>query len=708
MKTTTNKKKSSIGQLLSIKRLDFLGSEFQLKYSDSDRFQTSFGGILSLFIIIMVMLAGIVTVRNLLSTTSPSVYVSYNTSPKVPKIDLYENDIFIAFSILINGGNIAEHPKTLQKYVTIKAYIETFDVNYEPGGEYKVVNHAEIDYVPCSELKDKRPLETLIDNDISKTVVLGAFVCPELHNLSQKYFVQSNFQNPPNYVMNIYVYPCSLSDRSQCASDAELRDFILFYSNVEKTLDISDKKNPLRSNVEFDGSVLMNFAQRKSILSKLKYGEVRDDVWDFFGDSLNTRYVYYESGGLDSTLRDPTSRYCDIKLIRDKDFVSCPPLLTITFNPTGTTKITTRTYAKLISSLGEIGGTAEILILLSVIIYLWYNNHYLRKYIQEKMISSRGQKQLANILFSEEDEEEELLSGHGGIDSGGKDLEVGREGFGEKKGIKTKFELLQNLNKFELRKEKELTKERKSDSEKEKMGKLQELLDENIAENEDGMFLFRSLNTIRAIEGIMLEPYHKALLPVALMNIIKIKKKEKEDRQKTNKVGFSQVIDQSAIAKKEQNDSEIGDEERPKEMDLDEAFKRLVSSKPKNQLQEMMNEFLEANLPPYFKKSMKRIPQSSKKSEKINKSHQENFKHLVNQKESEQHPEPFKDKQKQESSEPLFKKPKFTRSQLLGINARNKQKSGGQGLKPRRKSKLLPHDIQLSQKQGTVRNNLKK
>ena len=648
---STNQKRSSRRGFLSIKKWDFLGSEFQLKYSDSDRFQTTYGGCLSLFVIIMVTLASIVTVRNLFSTTSPSVYVSSTTSDKVPKIDLYENDIFMAFSAILNGGTATENPKTLAKYLTIKGFVETFEADFQQGTEYKLVNLAEINYVPCSELQDKRPLKSLIDNNISETVILSSFVCPELQNLTDKYFVESRFQDPPNYFFNIYIYPCSLPDQSQCASEAELNKFNLVFSSVENTIDVSNKHHPLKFNVEFDGYYVMNFEQEKHILNKLKYGEIRDDYWDFFGDRLNTRYVFAETGVLDTEKRDPTIRYCDVRLMREKDFIGCPPLMRIRFIATPVTKITTRSYNKVFSSLGEIGGTAEILTLLTAVIYLWYNNHHLKKYIQEKMISSRRQERLANILFTEDGEELDLLVEK---DSNERmdhnlDLEADRKG---KRLVKSKSN--------------------KIDSDGDKMKKLQMLLDKNIDENEDGMFLFRSLNTIRALEGMMLESHHKALLPVALMNITKKQTEEQEQEKREEEVASQKGVEKSKISQK--GVLEPGDNHKAKEMDLDEAFRRLQTIKPKNQLQEMMNEFIRLNLPQYFKNSALINTSSQEAEQRSSKIQSQNICNS-NKNEQDKHQIVSSPNEKilERNQEDLSKRAKFSKSRLFGNQRRHKR-----------------------------------
>ena len=676
---TNAKKIHPFINFFSLKRLDVLGSEFQLKYSDSDKFQTSFGGCLSLIIIITVILASFTTTRNLISTTSPAVSVSYNTSNTVPKFDLYQNEIFIVFATSIDGGRSPLPPQDVSKYLTIKGFIETYDVSSD-NNRYKRINFAEIDYIPCSQLKDKKPITALVDNEVSHRVLLGSYLCPELDGLAEKYFVQSQFQDPPNFYLTLRVYPCSLADRSQCASPSQFKskNFLIYFSNVEKSIDVSNKKNPVKTNIHFNGIVKTSFGLEKNILNKLKNAEVRDDSWDFFEDRLNTEYVYYNTEIMDTAERDSGIRSCDYKNIQEKETDRCPPLLTMTFIGTGTVKTTLRRYAKFFGSLGEIGGTAEILILLSMIIYLGYNNYYLKKFIQEKMISSKSQKQLANILFPDDEDGEEMTplsnqSGNNLENKHGK-LRFGYQTTGRDLVGNSKTEAGSGLVKEgrpSLKKRKVGKGSMKGSmvsKEDQKIQKLKGLLDENIAENEDGMFLFRSLNTIRVLEGIMLEPHHKALLPAALMNMIKKRKEKEEKHQKEKEKGkranFSQVAHKASEAK-EQGESGENDQE----MDLDEAYRRLISFEPKNQLQEMMNEFLDANLPEYFKKRAQ-TPNTKKRPQITPESSEDMVVDLslpVEEKVRLERSSHLEKGKREEIQKVLSKKLKFSKSSLRGI-----------------------------------------
>ena len=592
-------KKAVPPQLPQHQEAGHAGSQFQLNYNDSEKFQTHLGGIFSILITILVLAAAAVTIQKLISTKSPAVFVSYKVSNTVPKFDLYENNLFFTFSMAPSGVRNQISPKQVPRFATIKAYIEKFEKAYVQGDQSKVTNIAEINYIPCSELQDKRPIDSIVDNEVTRELLEASFLCPEMTGLEDKYFVESKFQNPPHYELAFYVLPCTLPDASECASEAELTQFTLYYSNIHKTLDVTNKANPLNNMPEFDGMLKMSFGQEKMKLSKLKYGEIRDDSWDFLDDSLNTRYVYYDTEILDTGERDRSVRTCDLEDVRAKMWGRCPPLLTMRFVGTGVTKVTTRSYPKFFTSLGEIGGTAEILMLIFMVLYLGYNNYYLKKYVKERMIGGGREERLAEILFAGEAGEREalLLRQPSALNElRGIGEQIGGVGSGEgteksslsSKSVSGKFEGNARGRKGA----------KKGNSEN--LKKVNALLEKSIQENQDGLFLFRSLDTIRALEGIMLKPHHKALLPIALMNIAK---RDQEEETKNQKKGPKGVGFRAGVIAS----NKVGAKGRPgkaseREIDLDKAYKKLVSYQPENKLQEAMDGFLFQNLPSYFKR----------------------------------------------------------------------------------------------------------
>ena len=87
-------KRSSITQFLHLRNLDFLGSEFQLKYTKNGRFQTKLGGVITLLVFLFMMVVAYTTFKDFMSTKAPVATISTVYSRKAPKFDLYKEEIF--------------------------------------------------------------------------------------------------------------------------------------------------------------------------------------------------------------------------------------------------------------------------------------------------------------------------------------------------------------------------------------------------------------------------------------------------------------------------------------------------------------------------------------------------------------------------------------------------------------------------------------
>ena len=133
------------------------------------------------------------------------------------------------------------------------------------------------------------------------------------------------------------------------------------------------------------------------------------------------------------------------------------------------------------------------------------------------------------------------------------------------------------------------TQQQEEDEVKIKKDDLEELLDSTIEENESGIRLFKAMNDLKVFKKILLKPRHEALIPVLTMHL------KKMERIKNSKNGRNHHITRSsrdaAKPKKTQENSK---------MTLKEAFNRLGTSPPENQVESLIDEFMKTNLSPYF------------------------------------------------------------------------------------------------------------
>ena len=229
----------SIWRSIQFKRLDILGAQFQLKYTKSGSFKTNLGAVFSTILVLIVLLAAVSTTLKFISTKDPEVSISTIYTPLAPKFDLAKEKIFVPFTIHADKGLLTspKNPDGAEKFVTVIGFIikETFD---QQTGEV-IFNHTKIiRYKPCQKLdrESRWFLDMFKWHNTSHGLITSFGLCPEITKDTQDYFVQSKILDPPHYTLNIYVYPCSFPDASQCGDLDQIKYKKVIHGNIKKAI----------------------------------------------------------------------------------------------------------------------------------------------------------------------------------------------------------------------------------------------------------------------------------------------------------------------------------------------------------------------------------------------------------------------------------------------------------------------------------------
>ena len=568
--------KTKIFDKLNPKNADFIGSEFQLNYTPRGKFQTKLGGFIWIGVILSMMAVSFTSFKSLFSTDSPVVTVSNLYSRQAPHFDLYEQKIF--FHLGFRNKGLIYPTKAgmsqINRYVTIKGFIQKNKINSKTGTK-------ELDYVlnlnykPCSQVKDQRVLEDFQWHEQSKVIADNLGICPELEEGPEKYFISSKPHEPPHYVLVIYFYPCSLPDAADCAPLSEFQGAEMLLSNTKKAFDITNYEKPLSSVIEFEGAHMLEPETSKKLFYKVRDYEVWDDNRDFFDKDLRSKSAGYFFDYRDTRKRDSGQLHCDEAALDDPHDVSCLPFFTITLESSGEKQVIVRTYPKFFMTLGEIGGTAEIMILVAVLVYFNYNNYYLRKYIK-KVFRVESTPELKEI-FSQKNIKKNSNYPPATPQSPNRILQD------EESNIKRDVEK-RSTN------PRQVIYPRSSPYSPKKFHEgVDELLNLKIEENLSGIALFKSLNHLEILSRIFFKPRHRKLLPVILLNLVEEEKKINKESNNSEKRG--QIFEETNVEK---------------EMTLEQAYNRVRNSEPESEVERMLDEFMMAHAPDYFKES-KRI-----------------------------------------------------------------------------------------------------
>ena len=588
--------KNSFYTKLNPKNIDYLGSEFQLNYTPNGRFQTKLGGFMWIGVMICMLAVAYSSFKSYISTDSPTTTVSNLYSKKAPKFDLYKEKIFFHFAF---GNNAKVYPtkthmEEINRFITVKGFIGIDTLNSE-SGKSEFVRHLNLDYKPCSQVKDKRVMEDFQWHEESQKIAENLCLCHELEGGQDKYYIQNKGQDPPHYRLVLLILPCSLPNPSDCASASEFKRAELYFTQTKKALDISNYTDPLTSIVEFEGVQFLEADRQNYLFYKMRDYEVWDDTRDFFDKRLRSRTAGYFLDYRAAQKRDPGQLHCDPAILEGDDLGACSPYLSILLDSSGEKRVTVRTYPKFFGVLGEIGGTAEILFIFVGLIYFKYNEYYLRKYIKSEVFKIESISGLRKIFPKGDAKttkiEKELVKvkPHGGqprtlgaILADPKIEVKGQKGKVDNHFSKEVDSHCRILNSYLNRKS---------------HPNVEELIDQQIEKNMNGVCLCQSLNHLQILMKIFFKPRHQKLLSVVLLNLI--------DQENKNK----HLHAQEGRTSEEPDVTEVIEPEEEK-LTMEQAYDRIRLGQPKTEIEKIMDDFFLENTPDYFKPS----PDTKKKA----------------------------------------------------------------------------------------------
>ena len=565
--------KTSLLQRINTKRLDFLGSELHLNYSPKGRFQTNLGGLISLLVTLFMGAVVLTSLKNLMSTDSPVTSVSTVYSRKAPMFDLFKERIFFHFGFR-NKGKIYLAEKELSeinRFITIKGFIYSEYIDLETGqtdSKYLL----DLDYKPCNQIKDKTAIEDMRWHPRSLGILSSFGFCPDLEGGKEKYFVKSKTQEPPIYTLQIYYFPCSLPNPDDCASYSEFADAELLHTNIKKAFDASNYKKPLSTIVEFDGYQQLEPEFSKMMWYKVRDKEVWDDTQDFFEKRLRVKSAEFFLDYKDSRIRDPNQLHCDPEVLNTPQQTKCKPFYKIQLSSSGEKHLIVRTYPKFFMTLGEIAGTAEIVVLFAVLVYSRYNGYFLTRMIKEEVFG----------VYSLSDFKKKFNFGSG------RQKEI--------KGSYRKLETSRRQNRIRARTENPFLGQQSNQINKKvtklgdlrlgSCGQINGLLKQQIKENLSGINLFRSLNQLKILTEIFFKPRHEKLLPMVLLNILDRKNKRKEKETKSYRRGIESNNNRARRQVKGVDD-----------LTEEEAYREMLKNEPRTEIERIIDDFMINNLP---------------------------------------------------------------------------------------------------------------
>ena len=176
----------------------------------------------------------------------------------------------------------------------------------------------------------------------------------------------------PYRELEISIYPCSVANPADCQPESAFEDMGLWYSSAGRTIDFTNKNDPIGLQPGTDVRYQFDVRGTQVMVTSLAENEIYDSNWDFLEPSLRTRYSSVASKDIYKMNRGTIPRHCPASELQ-KYRPNCIPYFTFTYHPSSEKNVYVREYKTILTTLSDIGGIYDIIILFIGSLYCWYN-----------------------------------------------------------------------------------------------------------------------------------------------------------------------------------------------------------------------------------------------------------------------------------------------------------------------------------------------
>ena len=381
----TKPQKKSFCSKLSTASLDFNGTDFNLEFeSKNGKFQTKFGGYLTLILSLTVILTFILSASQLFSDNTPVV----NTTPEFIAdeitMKLYDEDLVMP--LMFKAGNkVISSSEELSKYFTVKVFASKIDYNETIRRFYYKYNY-ELPLIPCSQIGPKHSrITSLVDKLFKNSNSTKKYLfCPDLGDKAEFYKLSTGEETLARALTRIRFYPCSLPDSSECASAAELDNMELSIYSNHKVLDASDYEDPIKYSPK-KHKLKVDRSTRKILKYYFDANIIVDDSNQIRGGKTRPQFTTVELDGDNRSSRDPNLIYCSPEELAKGIFNRCNYVIDIQMIARkGLIKIR-RSYKKASATLAEFGGYLKLILTLTFLFYSLVESRVMVRYLARRI-----------------------------------------------------------------------------------------------------------------------------------------------------------------------------------------------------------------------------------------------------------------------------------------------------------------------------------
>ena len=260
-----------------IRKLDHFSRNFSFNARrGSKHFKTAIGGFITIKGQLLLFTIALIIFQRYRDTTKPVVSVNKVRLKTAPKLDLLKHNIRLRFAIL-NASTVLNGEEIYQ-YFTFRGEFATRTKAQD--GTYR----EEIQPVDVRSCRDNQAPATN-----SSSLFSNSTICSRPR--PEDWYIAGSSSSLPNRRYVIKIYPCSLPDRSQCASLYQLSLTIIGNLPSYKIANYSNKKDPLIPVLDVDNGNYIGLASKTVITTYYKENFIFDNDLDFSAEKLKFSYI---------------------------------------------------------------------------------------------------------------------------------------------------------------------------------------------------------------------------------------------------------------------------------------------------------------------------------------------------------------------------------------------------------------------------------
>lgn len=372
----------------ALKYLDFFSESISLNIEGHSVYRT-FYGILFTVIYAVVMVSIVVTqTRIYLDRTNPIAVGETYSIEQYPTIDLYENKIIPVIVVYPDNSQWMK-ANEVSKYFTFKIEKVTW-VSIDKGDDDQIFEKQveSFETIPCSKIdsEGKEALSYIKSSGIFSERVDQYGLCPQI---SKGTVVHGRGFDPIFTTLEVKIYPCSLA--AGCVEESAIPKANFQLLLPATNFEASNYENPLSFTLRADDFYYVNPMLSQIFGLKLKQISVRDYIGLF--PSWRTRETRFDLGTTTSMMNYRRNTTTCTAAEVGSDSEDCQPYFTFIIQSSGDVILNKRSYRTLAETVGSIGGTNGVIIVILLLLYGPINDRQRKEYVTRKIYSLVGVKE---------------------------------------------------------------------------------------------------------------------------------------------------------------------------------------------------------------------------------------------------------------------------------------------------------------------------